>query len=227
MVSTVSSRLVLATKLELLSVKNPGSFGFGRKAPSVPNIETTDGIVGLSDANFCTHNNPTCMHLFTWGSMNVLLLSFKHSSISSRIWSPLQSSHAFRKVYIREFFEYNISNGKAFENLHAREGYGEDRSCRSLGSSFHLQSLRLSLPRQRYQISQNTSHQQHIPEPYNHCIYINMELLLIRLCEISHFSKRKGLLCPDNSCCCSNRFSLPEDPCQAEVGDFWIQICIQ
>lgn len=44
--------VVLLTGMQLLSMKNPGSFGSGKVAPSLPNIETTDGIVGLSSENF-------------------------------------------------------------------------------------------------------------------------------------------------------------------------------
>ena len=50
-------------RLEDSSVKNPGSFGWGSVTPSLPNMETTDDIVGLSSGAFCTHKRPTCMHL--------------------------------------------------------------------------------------------------------------------------------------------------------------------
>lgn len=54
-----------STLLELLSVKNPGSLGSGRAAPSHPNMKNTDDMVGRSSVSFWTHNKPTCTHLVT------------------------------------------------------------------------------------------------------------------------------------------------------------------
>lgn len=44
---------------------NAGSFGFGRLGFSLPNMRTTDDILGLSEAISCTHSNAIWMNLAT------------------------------------------------------------------------------------------------------------------------------------------------------------------
>ena len=44
-----------------LPVKNAGCFGVGSGILSLPSIEITSDIVGLSVAPSCTHNSPTCI----------------------------------------------------------------------------------------------------------------------------------------------------------------------
>ena len=76
---------------ELISMKKPGSFGFGNLTPSFDNIKTTEFIVGRSSEYFWTHNKPTWMHLNTWGSTEK---SSKHESINSFARSSFHSNHA-------------------------------------------------------------------------------------------------------------------------------------
>lgn len=73
-----------------LSVKNPGCLGHGNE-PSLPNIRTTDDILGLSSGCCCTHNRPTWMDRNTSGGQHD---SFEVESISSIDLSSLCSVHA-------------------------------------------------------------------------------------------------------------------------------------
>lgn len=77
---------------ELLSVKKPGSFGWGNGAPSLPNMNTTDDIAGLSTGSFWTHNRATWMHLCT---SNSTYEYSKHWSISSEHLLLFHSNHAW------------------------------------------------------------------------------------------------------------------------------------
>ena len=73
--------------------KKAGCFG-GGNAPSLLNILTTDDIVGLSGARFCTHNKPTCIVRSTSETMHELR---KQGLMSSRHLPPLYSLHAWLK----------------------------------------------------------------------------------------------------------------------------------
>lgn len=76
---------------DLLSVKKPGSFGWGNATPSLLNIRSTDGIAGLSFSSFWTHKRPTSMHLST---SNSKYESSKQRSINSKPLSLFHSSQA-------------------------------------------------------------------------------------------------------------------------------------
>ena len=52
----------LVSKAICLSI-NAGCFGWGRSTISLLSMEITTDTIGLSLANSCTHNRPTCMHL--------------------------------------------------------------------------------------------------------------------------------------------------------------------
>ena len=67
---------------------NAGFVGGGRLPISLLSMETTTDTVGLSWANSCTHNNPTCMHLkisiskqglYIMGFINAIALSAFHN----------------------------------------------------------------------------------------------------------------------------------------------------
>ena len=77
--------------LELLSMKKPGCLGWGSGTPSLPSMETTDDIAGLSCGSFWTHNRPTWMHLRNWG---LTYDSFKHGSSNSKALFSFHSSQA-------------------------------------------------------------------------------------------------------------------------------------
>ena len=75
------------SKAICLSV-NAGCFGWGRSTISLLSIEITTDMVGLSFANSCTHNKPTCTHLKISnskhgsdiiGSINATMLSAFHN----------------------------------------------------------------------------------------------------------------------------------------------------
>ena len=66
--------------------KNGGCFGGGRCAISLENIDRTVEMDGLSLADSCTHNSPTCM--------NLDISSWKHASaIDSSISSSMLCLH--------------------------------------------------------------------------------------------------------------------------------------
>lgn len=88
---------------DLLSVKKPGSFGWGKATPSLLNIRSTDGIAGLSFGSFWTHKRPTWMHLST---SNSTYESSKQGSISSKPLSLFHSSQAWKSCKLYAFQSY-------------------------------------------------------------------------------------------------------------------------
>ena len=48
----------------LCGIKKPGRLGDGNEL-SPPNMETINGVAGLSSARCCTHNKPTCIDRVT------------------------------------------------------------------------------------------------------------------------------------------------------------------
>lgn len=81
--------------LKPLSVKKPGSLGWGSTTSSFANMKTTEDISGLFSGNFWAHSKPTWMHLRTWDSMKDCS---KYLSISSRALPSFHSSQAWKHL---------------------------------------------------------------------------------------------------------------------------------
>ena len=91
---------------------NAGCFGGGRCAISLQIIPTTVEMDGLSLANSCTHNSPTCMHLN--------ISSWKHASniLPSINVFMLSSFHNFHAWKYSHTINVNLSQQYSLEGNH-------------------------------------------------------------------------------------------------------------
>ena len=127
---------------------NAGFVGGGRLPISLLSMETTTDTVGLSWANSCTHNNPTCMHLkisiskqglYIMGFINAIALSAFHNFHAWKSENKIEIITTNTKNY-----ERTKSNGhlkkktmRQLNDLQVLKGFGTAHHYESWCFFFH------------------------------------------------------------------------------------------